>query len=396
MRRRLLGVAVVLVLLAVAHLGWWYLPRPRPSSPQPATEAARLFADVDFELALWVPYPHQNLPALARLTGLDGEGLEALERLAGLPKLELPGFGPLALPPASALTLAAGGERQAASAEVYPAAAAFTRLAGRLARNSWLAGGHVEHQGRAVEVAWRGGAWNAASPTLPPATAAATPRLAAPALAMLELRRARPPLPTGRYRLERRGEALEVTAGEVAPAEPALDLDLVDVGAFLMIFSGRGGTGAPQGALVVFRPEGGGPADLPRAAALYRSGDDRHRLPGERLLRLGGRRPHQDRAAGWELAALDASSLAQAGRLAPLLDGAGTEGLAWGLWLDLEAGRHEVARIAGLLAALPLIPPRELERWRDAELLLELLAERYSRLTILVGGRSNAFHLRLE
>lgn len=54
-----------------------------------------------------------------------------------------------------------------------------------------------------------------------------------------------------------------------------------------------------------------------------------------------------------------------------------------------------MTRIVDLLAGLPIVPRRRLERWRDAAVVLRPMARRYSLLTVVVT-RERAFRLRLE
>jgi len=402
-------LALLLIAAAAGHVVYHYLPRERPGLPSPSSPAGRLLTSDRYPIALWIPHPHQNLSVLRSLVGTDGDGVAAVARLAGLPSPRVPGFGPLAVPPSSALAVASDetGERYAVAAEVYPAFAAFARLAGRLAENPWLEGGEIYRDGRRSEVAWRGDLWTVASPELP--ALEPSPESPAdggePALALIEVRQAVHPLPSGRYRLVRRGEALELLAGDPADRSAFGGLELGELGVFLFAVAGPvEPLGEPTRALVGFTAAGDGSTDLPRLAALGEPGAERWELPGESVLELAGRRPHRAAAAGWSITALDAASLEGAVRLAPRLepvrrdaDGGGDGGrLVWGLWLDLDAGLREVARIVRILEAVPLVPRRQLERWRDVETVLGPLAERHTRLTVTVAEEPRAFRLRLE
>jgi hypothetical protein len=403
-------LALLLVAAAAGHVVYHYLPRERPGVPSPASPAGRLLTSDRYPIALWIPHPHQNLSVLRSLVGIDGDGVEAVARLAGLPSPRVPGFGPLAVPPSSALAVASDetGERYAVAAEVYPAFAAFARLAGRLAENPWLSGGEVYRDGRRSEVAWRGDLWTVASPELPALEPSPEPAAeeGEPALAMIEVRQAVHPLPAGRYRLVRRGEALELLAGRPDAGHPPdgsafAGLNLAELGVFLLAVAGPvEPLGEPTRALVGFTAAGDDSTDLPRLAALGEPGGELWELPGESILELAGRRPHRAEAAGWSVAALDAASLEGAVRLAPRLESVRRDAdggrLVWGLWLDLDAGLREVARIVRILEAVPLVPRRQLERWRDVETVLGPLAERHTRLTITVTEEPRAFRLRLE
>lgn len=405
-----LGVALLVFGLFAWHVDRHYLPRARPGVPSAGSAAAALLASDEFPVALWMPHPHQNLGFLRRSIGSGGGGLRAVGRLAGLPSPALPAFGPLVVPPASELAVASdeGGERYAVVAEVYPAFAWFARLAGRLAGNPWLEGGDIYVEGRRAQVEWRGNLWIVASPEIPravsePATAGEQP--ADPALAVIRVRQAVHPLPSGRYRLVDRGPALEIVSQGADPVpEGAPDfaaLGLAELGAYLVTFSGRvAALGEPAQAMVFFAspPTESRSLRVPGIAAIHEPGSDRPSLPGEGFLELGGGQVRESEVAGWSIAALDPVSLEGAELLAPRLDvlrAAGVEEVAWALWLDLEAGLEEVSRIAEILGDLPIVPQRQLERWRDAATVLRPLARRYSLVTAVVT-EGRAFRLRLE
>ncbi len=155
------GVLVaVTIVLAVGHVAYWYWPRERPGTLDSSSQEAGVLDRSDLPLRVWVAHPHQNLAFLT-----DGESGDNWRRgLSGLldvPEIELPRFGPFALPPADGMALATDeeGERMIAVARVYPAIALLARLAGKLAGNPWLAGGVVERGGRKLEVRWSGRAW---------------------------------------------------------------------------------------------------------------------------------------------------------------------------------------------------------------------------------------------
>jgi hypothetical protein len=157
-RGRTAGILLLLLALALGHVAWWYWPRERAAAPDPASATARLLAAGDYDLCTWIPYPHQNLGALARATGDFPRVLAAATRLAGSSAPdELRTFGPFLVPPASELVACAdlAGGRLRIAARVYPTLALVARLAGRLADNAWLAGGEV---GR-LRVDWQEGLW---------------------------------------------------------------------------------------------------------------------------------------------------------------------------------------------------------------------------------------------
>lgn len=395
-------VCLVFTALVAGHFAYWYLPRMRAGSPRSGSLVSQLLHSPQYPVAVWVPYPHQNLAYLERVTSNGEKVREAVARLAGLPRPLLPAFGPLTVPPASEIVVAADetGERFAIYAQVYPMVAAFAKLAGRLAGNPWLQGGRVSIDGRRAEVGWRGNVWTvtaSASPSLVAAPAAPLP----PSLMVVEVRQAVPPLPAGRYRLFRDGAGLEVRSEDVVASDIRLREDqLSQLGLFLLIFSGRQWIrDNPRQALAFFSQDETN-LELPRAAALCEPGAHRWSLPGEHLLELVGREPHMAEVSGWSLAALDSVSLKRARRLAPQLapltaDGA-ADRLTFGLWLELDGLLAEVSRIVNGLDGVPLVSRRRVERWRDAETVLTPLARRYSRLSLVITEQPSALRLRLE
>ncbi len=411
-RRWILGLLLALAA-AGGHIWYHYLPRARPDVPG-ASRVAALFDAADFPAAVWVPYPHQNLAHLRDAVGAEPASVRAVARLAGLPSPALPTFGPLALPPSSELAIASDevGERFVVAAEVYPAVAAFAKLAGRLAANPWLRGGEVMVEGRAAEVRWHGNRWNVASSDLEPASyeraiAATEPeRPAAPGLAWIQVRQAVDPLPAGLYRLWQDGGDLNITgkaASRTARAGVASDRQktagsglagrLETLGLFLLVYSGRQpALGEPAQAMAFFDQEEQ-VMEMPRVAALHEPGTERWELPGEGLLEIA-QRPLAAAAGGWTIAAFDSTSLDGARRVAPELAAAGR--LRWGLWLDLRGGLAEVERIARLLDNVPFVPRRQVERWNDARRALSPLVERYSELSATVTDEPRVFNLRLK
>lgn len=402
------SVLTALALAAAAgHVVYWYLPRERTGVPQPETPMGRLLAS-DYPVALWIPYPHQNLAFLGSGEA-GGEGLRAAARLAGLPTPELPSFGPLPVPPATAMAVASdeSGERYVVLAEVYPAFAAFAKLAGRLADNPWLRGGEIYVGGRRAEVSWRGNLWAVASPELPALDAPTRDAAAAPppSLAVIRVRQAAHPLPSGGFLLRRHRDSLEIVSADVSEIpEPELGgLGLPGLGVFLLTYGGANpALGEPAEALVGFvatdpdTPEGNA-LELPQVARLWEGGA-RRSLPGESILELAGRRPREGAAAGWSIAALDTSTLERSQLLAPRLsalrDSPG--GLTWFLWFDLVRGLSEVSRFAERLSEVPIVPQEHLQQWRDVHASLRPVAERYSRLSIVVTQEPRALRLRLD
>jgi len=341
--KRVAYAAVVLLALLAAHVFYWYWPRERAVAPRsgPAERAAhrgaasrfagsaagggrsgeplRVLAAGAYDVCLWVPYPHQNLGALAGAIGdlqdvvgaaarlTSGEAAEASAQRSREPE-EPPTFGPFQVPPASEMVACSdlAGGRLKVVARIYPSLAAVAKLAGRLAGNPWLAGGVAG----STRIAWKGRLWTVtAGPEVPPAPAAPAPAAvaareaaAAPApelpesLAVVHWTGARPEIPAGYYALTRRGSDLAlslVAAGGVAAApelaaaagpRPPL---LVAVGpdwrgaeTFGASVSGGPASGAPVGGAVAGDPPGAAAARPPAALALFEAG-------GSRLSSLG-------------------------------------------------------------------------------------------------------------
>ncbi len=405
-RRWILTVLLALVALA-GHLWYHYLPRARPAVPRGESRVAALVEGADFPAAVWVPYPHQNLAYLRGIIGAEPARLRAVARLAGLPSPTLPTFGPMTLPPSSELAIASddAGQRFVVVAQVYPAVAAFAKLAGKLAGNPWLSGGEIVVEGRPAEVSWQGNRWTVASAELAPEAvwpaAPARSAEAAPAvggLVWIRIRQAVDPLPAGLYRLWQDGGDIGITtsAGAAAPASPGFADRLEALRMFLLVYSGRQpALGEPAQALAFFDQEAEQVTEMPRVASLHEPAAERWDLPGESLHELAKRRPLTAAAGDWSIAAFDSVSLERAHRVAPELDAVAGGRLRWGLWLDLRGGMAEVDRIARQLSKLPIVP-RQVERWNDARHALSPLVERYSDLTATVTDEPRIFDLRLK
>ncbi|HEX4959376.1 MAG TPA: hypothetical protein VF173_00960, partial [Thermoanaerobaculia bacterium] len=168
-----LAIFLALILGAAGHVLYWYWPRERAAMPEPAGYGARLLASGAYGACLWLPFPHQNLGALAASLGDGSAYLAAIGRESGASAPSLPAFGPFKVPPSREIVACSDldGSRYLVVARVYPGLAAVARLAGRMASNPWLKGGDVrETRGRGDEVEekvlhveWRDGLWTVRS-----------------------------------------------------------------------------------------------------------------------------------------------------------------------------------------------------------------------------------------
>lgn len=414
-RRKTLFTALAFLLaaaLAAGHVAYWYMPRLREARPRPGLLPARLLASGELPFAVWMPYPHQNLAVLESVTRQEGTSTElsrAFARLAGVPEPALPAFGTFTVPPSREITFAsdADGERFALAAEVYPAVAAFAKLAGALADNRWLRGGELTVEGRKVTVAWYGRVWTVASPGLPPLETAAEETSGPPSLLVAEARRLEPPLPPGRFHLTRQGRDLVLSSSGAAPVADAFEVpELAELGLFLLVVSG----GDPEKeepiqAMAFFGRENpltfsqrGVAFEFPGMAAIWETGGERWSLPGESLLEWSGRKPRRTEIGRFSVAAIDRRSFRRIQELAPQLGYLVTprkEGrLAWGLWLDLEAGRQEISRIARAMEEIPLVSRRRRQRWSDTAAVLAPAARAFSKVTVVVTEEPPSLELR--
>lgn len=426
-RIRWIAVGVGILLLIVGHYLYWYGARARAAAPDDDLPARLLVEESLFPLALWMPYPHQNLGALDRGSGLDGEALRAALRLAGLPEPALPGFGGLSVPPARSLAVATdlAGERFVVMARVYPLFAGFARLSGWIANNPWLGGGLIRLEDRTLEVTWKGTAWCVGTPALPPhllaeaadratGDALARARAAGPALLWADVRSATDPIPVGLYGFRARDGVLELAS--TGPAERSMGPSASDrvsggppsmdeAGALLLAYRlGRPVLDEPTQAMVLYSHDPTDVAELPRASVLHDGSGKRWDLPAEGLLELAGRLPDEAEVPGWRLVATDDQSLhLSRGLVADLdrLSGSGEDGLLEvGLWLELERASIEAGRLRRGLEASPLAGSRQLERWTEAERLLSALAGHYGWLSLEIRQQGaeaeRGLRLRIE
>ncbi len=413
-----LAILVALLLAAAGHVLYWYWPRERAAVPEHGGLPARLLAAGDYGACLWIPYPHQNLGALAGVIGDGSAYLAAARREAGTPAPALPSFGPFAVPPAQEIVACSDldGQRFLLVARVYPGLAAVARLAGRLADNPWLKGGEVretrgqgdEVEEKVLQVTWQDGLWMVRSGREAKIPAAGPGTETAPALALLHLKDEIREMPAGDYRLARQGDDLAVTLAEGGDV-PELQVKGGDA-PVLLVVAGAAWPDAeprplPPAALALFDVQGGGlklgPLALPGAAVLNPPGSQRWGLPARGLAGLLADQLPRGNAAGWEVVALDTTSLARAEALAPEVSAlvppdSGSDGrLVLGAWLRPGPAHRLVAQMRRGLQKVPLVDRRQVQRWKDWETLLGPFSP-CQQVSLAATRSPSSFRLRLH
>jgi hypothetical protein len=420
--RRLLRIALVLLvlLLIAGYILYSYWPRERAGAPEVGGLPARLLASGEYGACLWVPFPHQNLGALAGSIGDGPAYVAAAARVAELPVPDLPSFGPFAVPPSREIVACSDldGERFFLVARVYPGLAAIARLSGRLADNPWLKGGEVretrgrrsEVEERVLHVAWREGFWTVRSGE-EPRLERTTPAAPFPSsLGIFHLEQDVSDFPAGDYVLERKGQDLEVSlaGGPPVPDPPVAAGENAPV-----LLAAAGPTWpaesprpVPPAAMALFDIQGGlnlGPlGKLPGAAVFNPPGGRRWALPGRGVAGLIAKNLPRGNSVGWDIVALDAASLARAEALAPEIaslvppagDGPGGR-LVLGLWLRPRPALRLVTQFRKGFERVPLIDRRQVQSWRDWETLLRPLAA-CDRASLAATRSPSAFLLRLR
>jgi len=433
---RAAGLGLLALVLLAAHVLYWYSARARAAAPEPGSLPARLLASGAYDACFWVPYPHQNVGVLRNRLEDGADWLAAVARVAGLPPPVLPGFGPFAVPPSREIAACSdlSGDRFFLVARVYPSVAAVARLSGKLADNPWLAGGEVRElrgegpEERVVKVAWREGMWTISSGDAPDFAAGAPAVSATGAagaadkipevLGLFRLNKETSELPAGDYLLRRQGADLEVTLdrpGAVAapdfpadaapillsvagPSWPAAATKPLPAAAFALFDSGEGDEAGHVAVSIL--------GNVPGCAVFHPPGGQRWEVPTQGLAGLLTGGLPKGNAAGWQIVAVDAASLARAEALAPRLSAlmspesgslAGTPGnpgrLVMGLWAQPAPAVRVVARVRKFFEKIPLVEPRQVQRWRDWETLLRPLAP-CERIALAATQSPPSFRLR--
>jgi hypothetical protein len=339
---------------------------------------------------LWVAYPHQNLAAAAGALDDPKAALAAASRLAGLGAIELPSFGPFAVPPSDAIAIAvdSGGENLAVTVEVFPAVALLARAAGLVAGNPVLRGGTLDVGGRPARASWRGRAWSMVATTREASPPMSTDPPADEGFAFLALRSPLGGVAAGTYRLRREGADLVLGSGDGGRWAPAAVRAEALAREHDLAFLGLRSSSPAATTVLVLPRTGGRGLELPDAAVAWSGDVERWELPGEDVVRLLGLDLLETRNGVWSVRAMDDASLALATRVAPELgETAGAAAVALLLWVRPRDYLPLVAAIAAVLDALPIAPPREVERWRDLETVLEAVGplERVS-VTVAADG----------
>lgn len=426
--KRLVRIGIlVLVLAGVAgHVIYWYLPRERPAAPEAGGLPARLLASGQYGACLWIPYPHQNLGQLAGSIEDGREYVAAVARVADLPTPGLPSFGPFALPPSREIVACSDldGKRFFVVARVYSGLATVARLSGQLAANPWLKGGEIretrgrrdEVEERVFRVAWQDGFWTVRSGPEPEIPASGPSQPYPESLGMFHLENDVSDLPAGDYVLQRQESNLAVTllGGEAAPEAPALPAEAGPEAPVVLAVAGPAWPDdSPKplasAALALFDIKGGlnlGPiGELPGLAVFNPPGSRRWTLPTRGV--IGGilaKRLPRGNADGWDIVALDATSLARAKAVAPSISplappagGSASEGarLVLGLWVRPLPALRLVSQFRKGFEKVPLVDRQQVQSWRDWETLLRPLAP-CDRVSLSATRSPSAFLLRLE
>jgi hypothetical protein len=412
-RRPVLRVRIILLgmLLAalVAHLAFWYMPRVHAAKPVAGGAAAALLGAPGYDIAIWLPYPHQNLAALEKRTGDLDDLAASIARLGGSPPPVWPHLGPFRFPPAREMAWAssADGEHWQAVVRLYPSVAWLLRTAGRLAGNPWLHGGFVTSGGGRLKVSWSGSTWHLARDPLPfgpsgPRRASSSPTVAGNSgdlyVGLVRLGQAHGLLPAGTYHIRRLAGALQVTMGR-PPADAMRSLQILDFDGSILtaLYRGPAGRVALVDVLAVLAPEPGATLTLPSAVLVSRGGADVLHLPGEESLRRVGVRPEERRVGSWTIRGWDESSLRFGRGIIPQAErwvASGDREVTL-VRVDLAATGRWAAGVGAELRRLPLLGKGMARTWLDAARVAAACGPR-AQLLAAVDAGTPGVEIRLE
>jgi len=374
------ALVALLILLGAGHVAYWYVPREHAATLAAENEVGAVLAHDDLPLRVWFAYPHQNLAFVAGSEGGE-RWREGLAEMLGVPTVELPAFGPFALPPANEMAVATdfSGDRMVAAARVYPGVALFARAAGMLADNPWLSGGEVVQAGRRFEVTWEGRTWIVRSQgeRWPEPERAATG--ADPALARFGFGRPVGPMPAGAYKIRRNGEHLDLMSDGLAPR----DVRRPEAGVLLLADHRDGLRG-----MAVLGPGEGSLRGVPSAISFALSPAKPAELPFERLYDLLGIDRQAVSDGNWEVVASDEAALERGLQLQRTVSRSPPNPGDLVVTADLDVVRAATDELEAQLEGVPLRGLKELRQWRGAAMILsELGAYDAWSLEMTAGGR---------
>lgn len=409
-RRLLVWILLALAGAVAAHVVYWYWPRIHAARPVAGGEARALLDTPDYDVALWIPYPHQNLAALERRVGNLDDLARALARLSGAPAPQMPRLGPFRLPPARELAWAASadGHRWRLVVRLYPAVAIVLRAAGRLAGNPWLSGGTVDSAGRHLEVTWMGSQTWCLEPrgervdtdSARRAGAGTATRVEADESAVGLVRLATPheTLPAGTYRISARDGALEATMGDPPAGTLRAIRTMPTAGAALTLLRREHpSSGDGVAALAIVPGPSDRPTQLPTAVSLSEGLSSPLGLPGERQLGRLGIHPLQRRFGTWTIRAWDDSATEFGRRMVPRVKAwaSGDSRQTTAVQIDLAAIGRWAASLGAGLNQLPLVGEAMAGRWLDVARLAQACGPR-ARLLAAVNDSPPSVAIRLE
>lgn len=408
-----IGCMVLMVLAIGGHVYYWYWPRLRVAVPCSDIFAGLMpMSETADSVSLWIPYPHQNLGALAR-TAEGGPALfEAVGRLLKLPNLRLPAFGPFIIPPASELRfeVSADGSEVRVAAHIYPSIGWLARAAGWLAGNPWLAGGEAVVGGHSVRIAWVDGVWSASTMSADHGFTLAIsglddvrpdPKIGPESLALLRLGEGFDPFPAGVYRLERSGEEFRVAMGETDAASTSRWFErLENLERPVVVMANESDRQSRQQNVLILTGDSSRVVpEFPAAVVLHRGDGLGWKLPGEGFLSfLGMNRFVLDQGL-WLAKSIDRptakSGIALVPQIVGLQTGAVGNRLRFGAWIDVEFAADLAEDLTRATNGFPKVVRADLQTWIDLSTVLSGFGEVES-LSLQVLHAPDAVDLRLH